>query len=59
MSKMLDVIEGVKLALSSSYIKRGPIKLTNLLPLLPENFAPGNPDRIHCARPEKLNQPVH
>lgn len=57
-SRTLDAIEGVKLALSSSHVKRGPVKLTNLLPLLPENFAPGNPDRTYGARPEKLNQSV-
>lgn len=55
-SRTLDTIEGVTLALSSSHIKRGPVKLTNLLPLLPENFTPGNPDRTYGARPEKLDQ---
>lgn len=57
-SRTLDTIEGATLALSSLHSKRGPIKLTNLLPLLPENLVPGNPDRAYGARPENLMRSV-
>lgn len=57
-SRTLDTIEGVTLALSSAHVKQGPVMLTNLHPLLPENLVPGNPDRIYGARPEKLDQSV-
>lgn len=54
-SRTLDRIEGDTQALSSLHIKRGPVKLTNLSPLVPVNFTPGNPDRTFGARPESLN----
>lgn len=57
-SRTLDTIEGVTLALSSAHIKQGPVMLTNLHPLLPENLVPGYPDRTYGARPEKLDQSV-
>lgn len=57
-SRTLDYIEGSTLALSSSHVKQGPVKLTNLLPLLPENLVPGNPDRVYGARPETLDHRV-
>lgn len=57
-SRTLDMIEGDTLALSAAHIKRGPIKLTNLSPLVPANFVPGNPDRAYGARPEALERSV-
>lgn len=57
-SRTLDTIEGATLALSSLHTKRGPIKLANLLPLLPNNLVPGNPDRVYGARPETLTRSV-
>ncbi|POS68862.1 hypothetical protein DHEL01_v212744 [Diaporthe helianthi] len=57
-SRTLELIEGMSLALSSAHVKRGPIILNNLFPLLPENLVPGNPDRLYGARPEKLDLSV-
>lgn len=57
-SRTLDIIEGETLALSSAHVKRGPIKLNNLVPLVPANFVPGNPDRAYGARPETLERCV-
>lgn len=53
-SRTLDTIEGA-LSLSSLHIKRGPVKVVNLRPLLPYNLVPGNPDRVWGARPEALH----
>lgn len=57
-SRILDgIIEGAALGLDVANVKRGPIILTNLLPLLP-NFVPGNPDRAYGARAETLHKSV-
>lgn len=53
-SRTLDTIEG-SVALDPSHVKRGPCKLTNLLPLVSDTLVPGNPDRAYGARPEKLD----
>jgi hypothetical protein len=39
--------EGDTLVLSAAHVRRGPVKLTNLSPLVPANFVPGNPDRAY------------
>ncbi|KAI3394029.1 hypothetical protein diail_3293 [Diaporthe ilicicola] len=57
-SRTLDMIEGDTLAPSAAHVKRGPVKLTNLSPLVPANFVPGNPDRAYGARPELLDGAV-
>lgn len=54
-SRTVESIEGLELSLSSTHVKRGPVKFSNLRPLLPENLVPGNPDRVYGSRPEKLD----
>lgn len=57
-SRLLEgIIEGAALGLDVMNVKRGPIILTNLLPLLP-NLVPGNPDRAYGARAETLHKSV-
>lgn len=53
-SRTLDIIERA-LSLSLLHIKRGPVKFSNLCPLLPDNLVPGNPDRVWGAPPEALD----
>lgn len=57
-SRTLESVEGLELSLSSTYIKRGPVKFSNLRPLLPENLVPGFPDRVYGSRPEKLARAI-
>ncbi|POS73656.1 hypothetical protein DHEL01_v207954 [Diaporthe helianthi] len=56
-SRTLDLIEG-PLALSTAHVKKGPVKLSNLRPLLPANLVPGCPDRIYGARLDNLDKSV-
>lgn len=56
--RTLEVVEGIQLALSSSHVKKGPILLSNLLPLTKDNTVPGNPDRVYGSRPEQLAQSI-
>lgn len=54
----MEGVEGLELSLSSTHVKRGPVKFSNLRPLLPENLVPGNPDRVYGSRPEKLDRAI-
>ncbi|KAI3401848.1 hypothetical protein diail_8226 [Diaporthe ilicicola] len=56
-SRTLDLIEG-PLALSTAHVKKGPVKLSNLRPLLPANLVPGCPDRVYGARLDNLDKSV-
>lgn len=57
-SRTMECIEGLELSISSSHIKRGPVKFSSLNPLIPENLVPGNPDRAYGSRPEKLDRAI-
>lgn len=57
-SRTLDMVEGESLTISAAHVKRGPVKLTNLQPLTPAHFVPGNPDRAYGARPETLERSI-
>ncbi|PSR80049.1 hypothetical protein BD289DRAFT_77417 [Coniella lustricola] len=56
-SAILGLIEDKSLCLSTSTVRRGSVKPSNLDPIKVGAYylVPGNPDRIYRARPEQLN----